>query len=83
MFPSRHRTLPQISGSEPGRVQARPHNDNGADEKVPDTLPSAPEAPAPKAPVDPAAAAESAIWRVSWREQLVALLRANPVKPKE
>lgn len=67
----------------PRRIDARPHNDNGGGDEVPDTLPSPPAAPAPKAPVDPAAAAESAIWRVSWREQLVALLRANPVKPKE
>ncbi|NOU26565.1 MAG: hypothetical protein HOO96_01560 [Polyangiaceae bacterium] len=68
----------------PRCIRARPHNDNGAggDDQAPDTLPSAPEAPKPKAPVDPAAA-ESAVWRVSWREQLVALLRANPVKPKE
>ncbi len=67
---------------DPHTVEARPHNDNG-DETPPDTLPSAPQTPEPKAPVDPVAAAESAIWRVSWREQLVALLRANPVKPKE
>ncbi len=51
------------------------------DDDAPDTLPSAPDAPKPQPQIDPAAA-DSAIWRVSWREQLVALLRKSPATPE-